>query len=107
MRITGTYEQLDGQPVVRFERTFPHPVEAVWAAVTDPTALEQWFPTTVEFTELRPGEPIAFRFAEVVGGRPPRRPASGERGAPTTRSTSGWGCPRRRRFRSRRQRYTR
>lgn len=79
MRITGTYEQLDGQPVVRFERTFPHPVEAVWAAVTDPTALEQWFPTTVEFTELRPGEPIAFRFAEVVGGRPPRRPASGER----------------------------
>lgn len=64
MNVTGTYEQSGGQPVVRFERTFPHPVAAVWEAVTDPAALEQWFPTTVELSELRPGAPIAFRFAE-------------------------------------------
>jgi uncharacterized protein YndB with AHSA1/START domain len=61
---TGRYEQVDGLPVVRFERTFPHPVAAVWEAVTDPARLAQWFPTTVEFSELRPGAAIDFRFAE-------------------------------------------
>ena len=44
-----TYEQTDGRPLVRFERTFPHPVAAVWRSITDPARLEQWFPTTVEF----------------------------------------------------------
>jgi uncharacterized protein YndB with AHSA1/START domain len=61
---TGTYEQVDGRPTVRFERTFPHPVGAVWDAVSDPARLARWFPTTVEFDELRPGEPITFRFDE-------------------------------------------
>jgi uncharacterized protein YndB with AHSA1/START domain len=41
---TGTYEQLDGSPVVRFERTFPHPVTQVWEAITDPARLGKWFP---------------------------------------------------------------
>jgi uncharacterized protein YndB with AHSA1/START domain len=59
---TGQYEQVDGRPVVRFQRTFPHPVSAVWGAITDPPQLETWFPTTVEFAKLRAGEPIAFRF---------------------------------------------
>jgi uncharacterized protein YndB with AHSA1/START domain len=61
---TGTYEQVDGLPVVRFERTFPHPVGAVWEAVTDSAQLEKWFPTTVEISALRPGAPIDFRFAQ-------------------------------------------
>jgi uncharacterized protein YndB with AHSA1/START domain len=61
---TGRYEQVDGLPVLRFERTFPHPVSVVWEAVTDPAHLEQWFPTTVEFSELRAGAPIGFRFAQ-------------------------------------------
>jgi uncharacterized protein YndB with AHSA1/START domain len=61
---TGRYEQVDGLPVVRFERTFPHPVAAVWKAVTDSAQLEKWFPTTVEISELRPGAPIDFRFAQ-------------------------------------------
>jgi uncharacterized protein YndB with AHSA1/START domain len=61
---TGSYEQLDGRPVIRFERTFPHPVARVWDAITDPARLEQWFPTTVEFDALSPGAPIVFRFAE-------------------------------------------
>jgi len=61
---TGTYEQVDGSPVVRFERTFPHPPHEVWDALTDPERLAQWFPTSVEFAHLQAGEPITFRFAE-------------------------------------------
>lgn len=64
MPSTGSYEQIDGSPVVRFERTFPHPVSEVWDAVTDPTRLAAWFPTTVQFGALRAGEPITFRFPE-------------------------------------------
>ena len=61
---TGQYEQVAGRPVVRFERTFPHPPAAVWEAVTHPAQLQKWFPTTVEFAELRPGAAIDFRFAQ-------------------------------------------
>ncbi|HWE09266.1 MAG TPA: SRPBCC family protein [Solirubrobacteraceae bacterium] len=64
MPTTGSYEQVEGKPLVRFERTFPHAVSAVWDAVTDPRRLAQWFPTSVEFDVLRAGEPITFRFAE-------------------------------------------
>jgi uncharacterized protein YndB with AHSA1/START domain len=64
MPTTGHYEQVDCRPVVRFERTFPHPVTSVWDAVTDPRRLGQWFPTSVEFADLRPGAPMTFRFAE-------------------------------------------
>jgi uncharacterized protein YndB with AHSA1/START domain len=61
---TGNYTQIDGRPVVRFERTFPHSVAAVWEAITDPRQLERWFPTTAEFQSLEPGAQIAFRFPE-------------------------------------------
>jgi uncharacterized protein YndB with AHSA1/START domain len=64
MPITGRYDQMDGAPLVRFERTFPHPAATVWDAITDPRRLAGWFPTSVEFDALRPGEPITFRFAE-------------------------------------------
>ena len=59
---SGRYEQANGRPLVRFERTFPHPVAAVWRAISDPAQLEKWFPTSVEFSELRAGGPIVFRF---------------------------------------------
>jgi uncharacterized protein YndB with AHSA1/START domain len=61
---TGSYARVDGAPVVRFERTFPHPVDAVWEAITDSRQLEEWFPTTVEFAELTEGAPIEFHFEE-------------------------------------------
>lgn len=61
---TGTYEQIDGSPVVRFERTFPHTTAQVWDAITDPARLAKWFPTTVEFDELRAGAQITFRFTD-------------------------------------------
>jgi uncharacterized protein YndB with AHSA1/START domain len=82
MQTTGTYEELAGHPVVRFERTVPHPVQAVWAAITDPAQLQEWFPTTVEFDQLQPGAAISFHFAqdayppmhgEVLEVAPPRR----------------------------------
>jgi uncharacterized protein YndB with AHSA1/START domain len=55
--VYGTYETIDGRPAVRFERRYPHPVERVWRAVTEPAELEHWFPTSVE-VELRPDGPM-------------------------------------------------
>ncbi len=57
----------DGRPRIRFERTFPHPVEKVWRAVTEPQQLAQWFPTTIE-GERAAGAPLRFDFP---GGQAP------------------------------------
>jgi len=40
----GSYVEQEGRPAVRFARTYPHPVERVWAALTDAEQLKQWFP---------------------------------------------------------------
>jgi uncharacterized protein YndB with AHSA1/START domain len=64
MPVTGTYETVENRPMVRFERTFPHPVDAVWEAVTDPSQLAQWFPSTMEFQSLEPGATIRFEFPD-------------------------------------------
>ena len=55
----GTYLELDGRPAVRFERSYPHPVERVWAAVTEPDQLARWFPSAVEL-EPRQGGTVRF-----------------------------------------------
>lgn len=52
----GTYLEIDGRPAVRFERTYRHPPERVWAAITDPAELAHWFPS-------------AMRMEAQVGGR--------------------------------------
>ncbi len=58
---------LDGRPTVRVERTYPHPIEKVWRAVTEPEHLAKWFPSPVEY-ELRPGAPMRFdAFAGDAG----------------------------------------
>jgi uncharacterized protein YndB with AHSA1/START domain len=57
----GTYETVDGRPALRFERRYPHPIDAVWRAVTEPGELAHWFPAEVE-VDLRPGGAIAFSF---------------------------------------------
>ena len=44
----GTYIEHDGRPAVRFRRTYPHPIQRVWAAVTEPEELSHWFPAAVE-----------------------------------------------------------
>ena len=61
--MTTSYETIDGRPVLRFERRVDHPVAAVWAAITEPGELGQWFPSEIE-GEMRAGARLAFRFPE-------------------------------------------
>ena len=77
----GTYETIGGKPAVRFERRYPHSVDRVWRAVTEPEELGHWFTATVE-VDLRDGGAMRFTFPdgemEPTDGRvieldPPRR----------------------------------
>jgi uncharacterized protein YndB with AHSA1/START domain len=76
----GTQIELDGRPAVRFERTYPHGIDRVWRAVTDPDEMPHWFPSRVDY-EPRVGAPVTFSgdpYAEEVTGsvlawEPPRR----------------------------------
>lgn len=43
----GTYLEVEGRPALRFRRTYPHPVEKVWAAISTPAGLKNWFPGRV------------------------------------------------------------
>jgi len=61
----GTYETIDERPALRFERQIGHPVKTVWEAITEPSELEQWFPTAVEF-EPRVGGAMTFTFREYT-----------------------------------------
>jgi uncharacterized protein YndB with AHSA1/START domain len=76
----GTFVEHDGRPAVRFERTYPHTVERVWAAVTSPDELQRWFPSTMRFdasvggTVHFSGDPHAGDATGVVlAFDPPRR----------------------------------
>jgi uncharacterized protein YndB with AHSA1/START domain len=69
----GTLEQLDdGRWRLRFTRTFAHPPEKVWRAITEPEHLAHWFPTTIEGGRAA-GAPLRFSFP---GGEAP--PFEGE-----------------------------
>jgi uncharacterized protein YndB with AHSA1/START domain len=56
----GSFLEMDGRPAVRFVRTYPHPVERVWRAVSDPAELVRWFPSEVA---IEPREGGAVRFS--------------------------------------------
>ncbi|MEO3749268.1 SRPBCC family protein [Streptomyces sp. B6B3] len=57
----GSYLELDdGRPAVRFERIYDHPIERVWALVTEPAELAHWFPSPEVTIELRPGGLLTF-----------------------------------------------
>ena len=58
----GSYETIDGQPALRFERRLAHPVEKVWRAVTEPSELAHWFPAHVTIEEMRVGGRLTFDF---------------------------------------------
>lgn len=55
----GTLEAAGDRWTLRFTRTFPHPIELVWAAVTEPEHLAVWFPQRIE-GERRAGAPLRF-----------------------------------------------
>lgn len=75
-----------------FRRRLPHPIDAVWAAITDPAQRETWFGTTT--IEAHPGgtitmmphDPPAAPEAKRLTGRiltwqPPGDPGTGTRTA--------------------------
>jgi uncharacterized protein YndB with AHSA1/START domain len=76
----GSYFEYNGRPAVRFRRTYPHPVERLWAAVTEPGELAHWFPSTVRMDSHAGGK---IEFADdpnlesssgtILVYEPPRR----------------------------------
>ncbi|HEV7721921.1 MAG TPA: SRPBCC family protein, partial [Iamia sp.] len=52
---------------VRLERRYPHPIETVWRAVSEPEHLKVWFPATVE---LEPRVGAEVRFGAPMEGMP-------------------------------------
>lgn len=76
----GSYFQHEGRPAVRFRRTYPHPVERLWAAITDPGELAHWFPSAVRIEPLAggtiefSGDPnLESSTGTVLAYEPPRR----------------------------------
>jgi uncharacterized protein YndB with AHSA1/START domain len=65
----ATLTYVNGEPTLRLERRLRHAPAKVWRAVTDPAELKHWFPAAVE-TELRPGAPMRFTFAEEAPVEP-------------------------------------
>jgi uncharacterized protein YndB with AHSA1/START domain len=76
---------------LRFEAVYPHPIEKVWRAITDPKAISQWLMEN-DF-EPRLGHKFMFRsqprpgwdgksYCEVIELEPPRRLAYTWRGGP-------------------------
>jgi uncharacterized protein YndB with AHSA1/START domain len=66
----GTFVDHGGRPSVRFQRTYNHPIERVWAAVVNPAELAHWFPSKVEL-EPRVDGRISF------SGDPNTEPSTG------------------------------
>jgi uncharacterized protein YndB with AHSA1/START domain len=61
----GTIEPTSTGAVIRFERRLSHPVDEVWAAITEPARLaEWWLPFDADITvDLRPGGLIVMSAA--------------------------------------------
>jgi len=70
-RAAGSTPDIDGRPVLRFERQLAHPPAKVWKAITDPAEMAHWFPAAVDFpgavdTELKPGATMRFTFPDAA-----------------------------------------
>jgi uncharacterized protein YndB with AHSA1/START domain len=61
----GTWEEIDGKHVLRFERRLAHPVERVWAALTEPEQLVQWL-AHAEQLDLVEGGRIVLRWKSEI-----------------------------------------
>jgi uncharacterized protein YndB with AHSA1/START domain len=56
----GTVEHRDGRTILRYERRLAHPVQAVWAAITEPARLREWLADAD--VELREGGAVQLRW---------------------------------------------
>ncbi len=63
----GELEELEGQNRwrLRFIRVFPHPLEKVWRAITEPEHLAAWFPSTID-GERKKGARLTFAFPSDI-----------------------------------------
>ena len=76
----GSYVEHEGRPAVRFVRTYPHPADRLWAAISESGELASWFPSSVEL-EPRAGGVVRFSGDPYMDGmtgvvltyEPPRR----------------------------------
>ena len=59
----GLEVRADGKSVLRFERRLAHPIERVWAALTDPDELIGWWGRAQ--VELEPGGRFAMAWLNV------------------------------------------
>lgn len=88
---TARRENREGNHCVVYDRTFAAPIEAVWAAVTEPARLERWIGTwtgdpasgSVTFRMTAEGEDVEPERFAIDDCDPPRRlavtsPAPGE-----------------------------
>jgi len=88
---TARRDTRDGRDHVVYDRTFAAPIEAVWAAVTEPERLERWIGTwtgdpasgSVVFRMTAEGEDVGPENFTIDECDPPRRlaltsPAPGE-----------------------------
>lgn len=69
---TGTVTVVDGTATMTFVRRLPHPVKAVWAALTEPEQRAEWFGETVIADgriEMMPSDPPAAPEAKRLTGR--------------------------------------
>jgi uncharacterized protein YndB with AHSA1/START domain len=65
---SGTLEQTDdGTATIRFVRRLRHPVEAVWAALTDPAQMSRWWGDCE--VDLRVGGTFVVRWRNQHEGR--------------------------------------
>ena len=60
----GTLHKSNGRYALRFERFFPHDVEDVFLAVTNPSNFTQWYPFATREMDLKLGGKIAFDDGE-------------------------------------------
>lgn len=64
-----------GSTTLRFERRLPHPIDAVWAAITEPDARARWFgPTRIDarrggLIDTTPDDPPVPEAMKRVRGR--------------------------------------
>ena len=61
----GSYDTIEDQPTLTFERRLSHPVDRVWRAITERDELAHWFPSKVVVDELAPGAEMTFEFEDM------------------------------------------